>query len=100
MYVDDILVLGKNLELINKLKIDLSKELETTDLGEASFFLGIEIIRNRQTKEIWLKQLKYIKNMLEKYNKQYLNPISTPAELGIKLEKNKDIATLEDINLF
>jgi len=38
--------------------------------------------------------------MLNKFNKQHLNLVSTPSELGIKLEKNKNKATTKDINYF
>jgi len=31
--------------------------------------------------------------MLEKYNKNKLNPISTPSDPGIKLNKNEEQAT-------
>jgi len=50
----------------------------------------MEITRDRKNRSISLKQTNYIKTMLEKFNKQYLNPVSTPSELGIKLEKNKN----------
>jgi hypothetical protein len=38
--------------------------------------------------------------MLQKFNKQHLNPVSTPSEPSVKLEKNKNQATTEDINYF
>ena len=58
----------------------------------------MEITRNRAERTINLKQTKYINNMLEKYNKINLNPISTPVEPGIKLNKNENQASKEDIN--
>ena len=50
----------------------------------------MEITRDRKNKSLKLTQIKYIKNMLEKYNKNKLNPISTPSDPGVKLNKNKE----------
>jgi hypothetical protein len=100
VYVDDVLVIGSNQEEIKRLKQDLAKLLELSDLGEASYFLGMEIIRNRPSRELWLKQAKYIQNMLTKYEKNKLNPISTPADPGAKLTKHEGQASKEDITLF
>jgi hypothetical protein len=38
--------------------------------------------------------------LLQKYNKENLVPISTPAEARVKLEKSKETAILEDIKLY
>ena len=100
VYVDDVLLLGKNLDAINKLKKELATILKVSNLGEAKTFLGIEIIRDRKKRSVYLKQTKYIKDILEKYNKQGLNPVSTPAEAGIKLSKNLEQASPEDIKLY
>ena len=60
----------------------------------------MEITRDRKNKSLKLTQIKYIKNMLEKYNKNKLNPISTPSDPGVKLNKNKEQAIEQEINLF
>ena len=38
--------------------------------------------------------------MLIKFNKINLNPVNTPSEPGLKLNKNEGQATLEEINLY
>ena len=38
--------------------------------------------------------------MLEKFNKNKINPISTPSDPNVKLNKNKDKALEEEINLY
>ena len=47
LYVDDILIVGKNKKEIAHIKSMLKLEFEMTDLGEAKKILGIEIRRNR-----------------------------------------------------
>ena len=54
LYVDDLLVIGCNIELIQQFKEDMMQVFEMTDLGETSYFLGIEI-KQRQN-EIFICQ--------------------------------------------
>ena len=43
LYVDDLLITGSNIELIQQFKEDMMRVFEMTDLREMSYFLGIEI---------------------------------------------------------
>ena len=43
LYVDDMLIVGKNVKRINHLKIELSKSFAMKDLGPAKQILGIRI---------------------------------------------------------
>ena len=84
VYVDDILLLGNNIKQINTLKTNLSKLIKVTDLGEASYFLGMEITRDRVNKTLKLTQNKYVQNILKQFNKDKLNPVSTPSDPSVK----------------
>ena len=64
------------------------------NLGPGSYFLGIEISRDRKNKVIKLNQKKYTQDILQRFNKQNLNPVSTPGIIGLKLEKNIEQASL------
>jgi hypothetical protein len=99
VYVDDILVLSPTLEIIEDIKTKLKNlNLDLEDLGEASYFLGIEININKYN--LSLSQEKYCKNILERYNKQDLIPVLSPTEPGIKLEKSTSLASNLDINKY
>jgi hypothetical protein len=74
--------------------------LELCNVGEASVFLNIEIIRDRNNRSLYLKQTKYTQDILAKYNKQSLKPVCTPAEAGLKLNKNEEQASNSKIKLF
>jgi hypothetical protein len=50
----------------------------------------MEITRDRKNRSIKLTQSKYIKAMLKRFNKEHLNPTSTPSEPSIKLDKNEN----------
>jgi len=42
LYIDDLLIMGNNDELIRKCKEELMKEFEINDLERLNYFLGIE----------------------------------------------------------
>jgi len=46
LYVDDILLVGNNLEMIEATKRCLSSVFEMKDMGETRYVLGVEIIRS------------------------------------------------------
>ena len=60
LYVDDILLIGNNKEMIKGVKSQLSSQFEMKDLGAANFILGIEIKRDRMNIKLWLNQRKLL----------------------------------------
>ena len=66
LYVDDMLIAGSDIQEINKLKKQLSREFEMKDLGAAKQILGMSIARNKETGTLKLSQAKYIRKVLEK----------------------------------
>ena len=56
LYVDDMLIASKSRSAIDKLKKDLSSELEMKDLGEAKKVVGMEIERDRRSGKVSLTQ--------------------------------------------
>ena len=45
LYVDDILIFGNNVEVINEVKNFLSNNFEMKDLGEVDVILNIKLLR-------------------------------------------------------
>jgi hypothetical protein len=45
IYVDDLLLVGNSMDVINDFKLFLNEEYKMKDLGEAKFILGIKIER-------------------------------------------------------
>ena len=78
LYVDDMLIVGQDLNMINKLKVELSKTFDMKDLGAAKHILGMQITRDRESKKLWLSQETYIERILERFNMQHAKPVSTP----------------------
>ena len=43
LYVDDMLLVGNNMEVIKEMKIHLSSKFDMKDVGVSNFILGMEI---------------------------------------------------------
>jgi hypothetical protein len=47
LYVDDILLIGNDVKLLNSVKEYFNNQFSMKDLGEATYVLGIKIYRDR-----------------------------------------------------
>src|ERR1043165_4987933 len=85
VYVDDLLIFSNNKKEKQKLKADLMKRLKMKDLGEAHYCVGIHIQRDRDKGTVSLDQEKYIEEMLNRFNMNGCNGVST------LLDPNQDL---------
>ncbi|KAK2074172.1 hypothetical protein P8C59_008399, partial [Phyllachora maydis] len=107
-YVDDCLFIGPNIGYITDLKKRLNKVYAIEDLGPAAYFLGVQIIRDRPNRRLWLNQslnrpiklhLNAAKNLFKYLNstKDYSICFScngnTVADLGPKLSNSSNTTT-------
>ena len=56
LYVDDMLLIGNDKEIIQDLKTQLFSKFDMNDLGAANYILGMEIKRDREKRMLWLNQ--------------------------------------------
>src|SRR4051812_20818815 len=68
LYVDDILLMGNDIKLLESIKAYLNKCFSMKDLGEAAYILGIKIYRDRPRRLIGLSQSTYLDKILKKFN--------------------------------
>ena len=54
LYVDDILLIGNDIPVMQGIKVWLSSQFSMKDLGEASYILGLKIYRDRSKKLLGL----------------------------------------------
>ncbi|KAK2066671.1 hypothetical protein P8C59_000465 [Phyllachora maydis] len=114
-YVDDCLFIGPNIGYITDLKKRLNKVYAIEDLGPAAYFLGVQIIRDRPNRRLWLNQSQYwLSRSLNRPTKSHLNAAknlfkylnstkdysicfsyngNTVADLGPKLSNSSNITT-------
>ena len=89
IYVDDMLIIGKEIKDINDLKIALNSEFEMKDLGPAKRILGIDIYRDRKRGILSLSQADYIQKVLKTFGMLESKQVSTPIPSHYKLKSVK-----------
>ena len=99
LYVDDMLIVGKNVSKIDRLKEQLEKSFSMKDIGAAKQILGIRIIRDRKEKKLWLSQEHYIKRVLRRFHMEKTKVVSTPLATHFKLS-SKQSPSNEDEKLY
>uniref|UniRef100_A0A3Q7GR39 hydroxyacylglutathione hydrolase n=1 Tax=Solanum lycopersicum TaxID=4081 RepID=A0A3Q7GR39_SOLLC len=77
---DDMLIAAKKKYDIQKLKGLLSAEFEMKDQGAARKILGMEIIRDRERRKLFLSQRSYIQKVLARFGMSSSKPIDTPSD--------------------
>jgi hypothetical protein len=85
VYVDDIMIISCTRAVIKDFKNQLSSKFNIKDLGKASDYLGIKIVRNRAARTLRIHQSKYYKGLLVKYGMAKCNPSSIPILVDTKL---------------
>ena len=85
VYVDDILVTGSSPTQIDELITQLHSSFAMRDLGQISYFLGIEVIFDGAS--IHLSQTRYIADLLTKTEMLDCKPAKTPGVIGKTLSQ-------------
>ena len=85
LYVDDMLLLGNDKEIIQDLRTQLSSKLDMKDLGAANYILGMEIKRDRAKMKFWLNQRKYVETILQRFNMHDNKLVKVPTLVGVRL---------------
>ncbi|KAK1667664.1 hypothetical protein QYE76_055823, partial [Lolium multiflorum] len=96
LYVDDILLIGNDIELLSSVKGYLNKCFSMKDLGEAAYILGIKIYRDRSRRLIGLSQSTYLDKILKKFRMDESKKGFLPMLPGKVLSKTQGPATAEE----
>ncbi|KAK2988354.1 hypothetical protein RJ640_001539 [Escallonia rubra] len=76
----------KKMKMFDDFKKEMAKELEMTDIGLMSNYLGIEV--KQRDDGIFISQEAYAKEVLKRFNMKNCNPISIPIEVENKLSRH------------
>ncbi|KAK4389523.1 Retrovirus-related Pol polyprotein from transposon TNT 1-94 [Sesamum angolense] len=88
LYVDDMLIMGSNRDIILTTKKMLTKHFDMKDMGLADVILGIKI--SKTSDGLALSQSHYVETILKKFKAYESPPAKTPVDLNLHLAKNKD----------
>ena len=96
IHVDDCKITGDSQEHVDKCKNAIKAQFSLTDLGPASWLLGIKITQNRKAQTLGLSQQSYIESILARFDFTDLKPLSTPMDPTIHYSKAQCPQTIEE----
>lgn len=77
LYVDDILLTGKDPILVDQKKKELEERFEMRDMGEVTDTLGKEVKRGYDQGTLAITQTDYVENVLERFGMKHANIANT-----------------------
>ena len=96
LYVDDILLIGNDIEFLDSIKGYLNKSFSMKDLGEAAYILGIKIYRDGSKRLIGLSQSTYLDKVLKKFKMDHSKKGLLPVLQDVKMSNTQSPTTAED----
>jgi hypothetical protein len=92
-YVDDILLIGNDVKMLNSVKEYLNNNFTMKDMGEAAYVLGIKIYRDRSRHLLALSQSTYLDKVLKRFNMENSKKGNLPIVKGLSLSMTQGLAT-------
>ena len=83
VYIDDIIIKGSDSQAVHYFIDQLQNVFPIKDLGELSYFLGVEALRNQAG--LHMRQTKYITDLLNNTYMLGARPLRCPSSSGSKL---------------
>ena len=78
IFVDDCIIIGPDKKNIKALKAQLGLKYVIENRGPASYFLGVEILRDRVNRLLYLNQRNYISEVLKHFDFNDSKSIKVP----------------------
>lgn len=102
LFVDDLLLFSNSSDLMSRKKKELTNEFDMEDLGEARYFLGIEISRDRKARTVTISQSTYIESVLQRYGMTNCDPVSIPMPYNVHYLKStpEEKASEDDVRRY
>ena len=96
-FVDDCIIIGPNKKNIKALKAQLRLKYTIEDRGPASYFLGVEILRDKANRLLYLNQRNYISEVLKHFNFNNSKSIKVPLQPGLIKDVNNEFTALKGV---
>ena len=102
VHVDDILAHDKDQVTMDRLAAELRQKLKLKDMGDAGYYMGCHITRNRKARELKLDQHLYMESMVKRFVVKKATKI--PAASGVptlsKADEPRNPKTKEKMRKF
>ena len=93
-HVDDMIIAGIG-PAVDEVKKQIGSVFDVTDMGSASFYLAMEIDRDRNSSRIMLSQRRYTEEMLVRFNYDQVTPVSAPSEGKLAMEMGEQLSVAD-----
>ena len=77
VHVDDILAHAKDQATMDRFAAELGEKFKLKDMGDAGYYMGCHITRNRKTRELKLDQHLYVESMVKRFDVKKATKIPT-----------------------
>jgi hypothetical protein len=91
--VDDILLIGNDVKMLNNVKEYLKNNFSMKDMGEAAYVLGIKIYRDTSRRLLALSQSTYLDKVLKRFRMENSKKGNLPVMKGVSLSVTQCPAT-------
>ena len=90
LYVDDMLIGAKSMEIVQEIKNSLCSQFKLKDLGDARHILGMELNYDRKSRKLNLCQAASVSRMVQKFNQVDSKEVVNPCVVGQFLAKTSE----------
>lgn len=100
VYVDDLVIAAKDEAVISSIKSKLSSYFNMKDMGRLHHFVGMKIVQDDKTGDVWIGQDCYAKDVLQRFGMENCKPAPTPMDPGLKLRAATDDDQIVDPDVY
>ena len=86
VWVDDFVLLGADMDVMNQFKHQISEKFKMRDMGELKHFLGFEVSRDREAHTLTISSPQYVQDMLERFGMSKAKGATSPLPANIELK--------------
>ena len=96
LYVDDIIPITENIDVMNSVKCDIARRFPVKDMGPLHYVLSISCVQDDENGRIGLCQEMYIDKLISKFGLTDAVPVSTPSDINVTLMKHDGVSKSVD----
>ena len=88
LYVENMLIVIKSMEKINKLKVHMARNFDMKDIGAKTKILGIEIHKHKRNGKLIFPHEKYVEKILLRFEMNKAKPVNVTLVSHFKLSSS------------